>query len=237
MHAAREKRPILELAAILLPGVYLAVALSADIIIPEGLLTPFFVVVGFLFMALTYRPVVMIPWAVVYTVVLCNIILVPKLFILFSGHPYREPYMMAVLRAVTYFLVGVLASYLCIALNRLRKSEEELTHILKNIPWPILTSDKNGRILYWNAPAAALLPELSKSQGALNYFDLLAPPEFHGRTISEYHKRFEGEQSVEALKLSVQGRPYKGQTRKIEWTDSKVLLTVLVEGEISPTAF
>jgi PAS domain-containing protein len=121
-------------------------------------------------------------------------------------------------------------------LNRLRKSEEELTHILKNIPWPILTSDKNGKILYWNAPAAALLQELSKSQGALNYFDLLAPPEFHGRTISEYHKRFEGEESVEALKLSVHGRPYKGQTRKIEWTDSKVLLTVLVEGEMPPTA-
>ena len=85
-------------------------------------------------------------------------------------------------------------------------------------------------------PSIGLLQELSKSQGALNYFDLLAPPEFHGRTISEYHKRFEGEESVEALKLSVHGRPYKGQTRKIEWTDSKVLLTVLVEGEMPPTA-
>ena len=236
MHTSRIERPILQLSAILLPGVHLATAFWIDLITPGGIITPFFVVIGLLLMALTYRPIVMVPWAIVYTIVVCSIFLVPKLFTLLSGHPYYDQYVTPSIRAGTYIAVGVLASYLCIALNRLRKSEEELTHILKNIPWPILTSDKNGKILYWNAPAAALLQELSKSQGALNYFDLLAPPEFHGRTISEYHKRFEGEESVEALKLSVHGRPYKGQTRKIEWTDSKVLLTVLVEGEMPPTA-
>jgi len=236
MPSSREKYPFLQLAAILLPGVYLTLALLIDFITPGGMLTPFFVVIGLLFMALTYRPRVMIPWAIVYTIVVCSVFLIPKLFTLLSDHPYYTQYVTPSIRAGTYIAVSVLASYLCVALNRVRKSEVELIHILTNIPWPIVTSDKNGKILYWNAPAEALLPELSKVNGGINYFDLLAPPEFHGRTISEYLKRMEGEQNREALKLSIHGRPYKGQTRMIEWTDSKVLLTILAEAEITITA-
>lgn len=237
MHNPRVKRPLKDIAAIALPGVYLAIVLCIDAVIPASLITPFFVVLGFLVMAVSYRPIVMIPWALGFTVVICSVFLSPKLFILFAGHPYFETYFMQIIRAGTYCMVCVVSIYLCVALNRLRKSEEELTHILKNIPWPILTSDANGRILYWNKPAGELLPELAKSQYQLNYFDLLAPPEFHGRTISEYIKRIDGEQVEEPLKLSVKGRPYKGHTQIIEWTENKVLLTILSEGDLSIPSF
>jgi PAS domain-containing protein len=222
--------------AVILPGVYIALALWIDWITPTGIITPFFVVVGLLVMALTFRPVVMIPWAFVYTAINCSIYLIPKLFILFAGHPLHQPYWIAVIRAATYLLVGGLACYLCVALNRVRKSQGELNHILENLPWPILTSDQNGKILYWNAPAQSLLPELSQMEGMLNYFDLLAPPEFHGRTITEYLKRLECIHHEEPLKLSVKGRPFKGNTQLIEWTDQKVLLTILSEGEMTPHA-
>ena len=234
MDSSRQRHPFRQFLIYLLPGVYLALVLWIDLITPMGIITPFFAVMGLLVMALTLPPLVMVPWAVVYTGTVCSIYLIPKLFILFSGHPYHEHYVIPVLRAATYVVVGGVASYLCVALNRLKKSQEELTHILENLPWPILTSDQNGNILYWNTPAESLLPELSQTEGTLNYFDLLAPPEFHGRTITEYLKRQECVHYEEPLKLSVKGRPFKGTTQMIEWTDKKVLLTILSEGEMFP---
>jgi PAS domain-containing protein len=219
---------------IVLPGIYIAAALMIDAKAPLGLLTPFFAVMGMLFMALKYRPVLMIPWTVIYTVVTCSTFLVPSFFTFFSGHPYYDQYVTPVVRSGTYIAVGTLACYLCLSLNRIRKSEAELTHILESLPWPILTSDANGIILYWNDAAVSLLPSLSQEGGIHNYFDLLAPPEFYGRTISEYLKRLEQEHRKEPLRLSVNGHPFKGYTQMIAWTDQKVLLTILSEGELSP---
>ncbi len=219
----------------ILPGFYIAASLYLDFFDHMGMITPFCAVMGLLYMALTYRPIVMVPWAIVYTGIICAIFLTPRLFTLFSGHSYYDQYVIPIVRAGTYVAVGVLASYLCIALNRVRNSEEELTHILENIPWPILTSDQNGKVLYWNASAAILLPELIKSEGLLNYFDLLVPPEFHGRTITEYLKRIEkNDQENTPLKLSVRGVPHKGHTRVIEQEHKRVLLTILKEEAMLP---
>jgi PAS domain-containing protein len=224
----RKKREALWLQ-ITLPVIYLAAALAIDLH-ASGLLTPFFAVVGILFMALKYPPAVMIPWTVVYIGTVCAIYLSPHLFVLFSGHPYREPYFVLILRSATYLGVGFLASFLSLSLNRIKKSEHQLNQILENLPWPILTSDAYGRILYWNDAAETLLPSLALENGIRNYFDLLAPPEFYGRTISEYLKRMEQEHREEPLRLSVNGRPFKGYTQMIAWTDTNLLLTILSEG-------
>lgn len=236
MDTSRQRHPFRHFLIFTLPGVYLALALWIDLITPVGMITPFFAVMGLLVMALTLRPVVMVPWAVVYTGTICSIFLIPKLFVELSGIPYYSQYVIPIIRAATYVIVGGVSCYLCITLHRLRKSQEELTHILENLPWPILTSDQNGKILYWNGPAESLLPELILSEDGFNYFDLLAPPEFHGRTITEYLKRLESIHHEEPLKLSVKGRPFKGNTQMIEWTHQKVLLTILSEGEMTPPA-
>ena len=234
MPTLQAQQPRLSVLAIVLPGIYIAAALVIDAEAPMGLLTPIFAVMGMLFMALKYRPAVMIPWTVIYTVVTCSMFLVPRFFTFFSGHPYYDQYVTPSVRSGTYIAVGTLACYLCLSLNRIRKSEEELSNILEGLPWPILTSDANGRIHYWNDAAEALLPSLSQEYGIHNYFELLAPPEFYGRTISEYLKRLEQGRQEEPLKLSINGRPFKGYTQMIEWTDTKVLLTILSEGEIFP---
>ena len=56
-----------------MPGLYLAVALYIDHLEPGGTITPFFVVIGLMFMALKFQPMQMIPWAVVYAAVLSGI--------------------------------------------------------------------------------------------------------------------------------------------------------------------
>jgi PAS domain S-box-containing protein len=214
-----------------LPGFYLAVILLFDWLFVLGTVTPFFVVIGLLWMALKYRPIVMIPWAFIYTLVVCNILLVPKIFIFFAGHPFNDVYLIQCIRAATYIIVGIASSYLCTAMDRLKKSESELNQILENLPWPILTSDADGRILYWNETAEKILP-LLKENAALNYFDLLSPPDFQGRTITEYLKRFELQSSDKPLILNVNGNQCNAHTQLLAWTDTKVLLTILSKKDI-----
>ena len=62
MDTSRQRHPLRQFFIFLLPGIYLAAALTIDLITPLGLLTPFFAVMGMLFMALKYRPAVMIAW-------------------------------------------------------------------------------------------------------------------------------------------------------------------------------
>lgn len=219
---------------IVLPAIYIVTVLTFDFLLPIGTVTPFFAVIGMLFMALKFRPAVMIPWTIIYVAIVCSIFLVPKFFVLLTGLHYYEQYVIPTIRAATYVVVGIASCYLCLALDRLRKSENELKQILQNLPWPILTSDHDGKLLYWNESAEDLIPLLKRKNELTNYFDLLAPPEFQGRTITEYLKRIDQDKHDEPLKLSVDGKPFKGHTQLIEWTNTKVLLTILSEADFLP---
>ena len=222
---------------LLLPGLYIVIVLIVDYIEPIGTITPFFAVIGMLFMALNFRPVVMIPWAIIYTLIVCSIFLVPKLFVLFSDRPYYNQYVIPTIRSATYVIVGGISCYVSILLDRMKKTEEELNSILKGLPSPILTSDHNGKILYCNQAAENLIPILREKKILLSYFDLLAEPEFYGRTIANYIHRIEHDKHTEPLELNVNGRPFNGHTQLIYRTHQKIMLTVLSEageGEGNP---
>lgn len=218
-----------------IPALYISVVLIVDHLIPIGTFTPFFVVIGLVFMALYLRSVVMIPWVIIYTAIVCSIFLVPKLFIFFSGHPYHDPYVTQVLRAGTYFAIGMVFCYLSITLHRFKKNKEELDAILAGLPWPIFTSDQNGKILYWNQSAEKLLPVLSNKQMVYSYFDLLTAPESYGRTIANYMNRLENSKHAEPLELTISDRSFKGYTQDIHWAHKTVLLTILAEVELPST--
>jgi PAS domain-containing protein len=211
------------------PFLYIATVLYADYVCPHGSFTPFFAVIGLLSMAVIMKPGGMIPWAIVYTLIVCSTIVSPRLHLIFSGHPYVEPMLFNYFRAFTYFLIGIFTCQLCLVLNRLKKKEAELTEILERLPWPLLTSDHNGRILYWNDPVSEMFPVLKEANGSANYFDLLAPPEVQGRTIAEYLNRLEQNIHREPLVLQAKSRPLKGYTQVLEREGRKVLLTILAE--------
>ena len=219
---------------VILPAIYITVILTADYLVHIGTITPFFVVVALLYMALRCRPVVMIPWSVIYTVIVCSIFLFPKLFSSLTDHPYYDQYVIPAIRSATYIVVATLSCYLCLTLDRLKKTRNELNQILENLPWPIFTSDHHGMLLYWNESAAKLLPIL-REKTVLNYFDLLAIPELHGRTITNYLNRFDQNKHQEPIQLRVAGKSYKGHTQLIDWTDQKVMLTILSEHDVLST--
>ena len=224
------KKNLIEL---ILPASYLVAVLSVDYVTKIGTISPFFLVVGMLFMSVTLQTGVMIFWVVIYTGVVCAIFLDARLFTLFSGHPYYDQYTIPVLRAGTYMVVGWIFVYLSIVLNRLKRKEGELNSILKSLPWPIITSDHNGKILYWNESAQVLLPELKQEKLVSTYFDLLAPPNRHGYTIARYINRLEQNEHLEPLQLNLNGRRRMvGHTRSIRYGNMDVLLTILAEPDI-----
>lgn len=224
------KKVLIEL---ILPTSYLVAVLWVDYLTKIGTITPFFLVVGMLFMSVTLQTGVMIFWVVIYTGVVCSIFLNERLFTLFSTHPYYDQYTIPVLRAGTYIVIGWIFSYLGILLNRLKAKERELNSILEGLPWPIITSDHNGKILYWNESAEVLLPELKQGKLVSTYFDLLAPSDRHGHTIARYINRLEQNEHLEPLQLSLNGRRHMvGHTRSIRYGNSNVLLTILAEPDI-----
>ena len=215
---------------LIIPAAYLVAVLSVDYVIKVGTISPFFLVVGMLFMSVTMQTSVMIFWVVIYTGAVCSIFLNARLFVLFTGHPYYDQYTIPVFRAGTYMVVGWIFAYLGILLNQLKGKERELNSILENLPWPIITSDHNGKILYWNESAEVLLPELKQEKLVSTYFDLLAPPDRHGHTIASYINRLEQNDHLKPLRLNLNGRRHMvGHTRTIRYQNMDVLLTILAE--------
>ncbi len=216
-----------------IPGIYITVVLLADWLMPMGTFTPFFAVLGMMIMALTLKPYQMVPWSIVYTVIVCMIFLSPRMHLLFTGRQYTDQSVIPMLRAATYAMVGFIACYLCFILNRLRRAQQELAVVLNKLPSAILVSNQNGKILYSNDTARNIIPELEKRRSFYSFFDLLAPPERQGKSISEYLQRLESDNHDEPLPLSIYGLPYKGDTRVLDWMGETVLLTILSEDKSS----
>ena len=218
----------------LAPGLYLGTSLYIDYLTPGGTITPFFVVFGLIVMAIRLKPIQMIPWTVIYILAVVLIFTSASVHNIFSHTSFRDQMSLPrYARAATYVFVGIGFCYLCITLNRLLRVQRELTEMLSKVPCPILASDHNGRILYWNQKVEELLPILNQSKGQkqkfFSYFDLLAPRENQGKTISGYLQRLENSKAGSPLDLSVAGRPIKGKTQLMDWSGKKIILTILEE--------
>jgi len=218
------------------PGIYIALVLLADWLIPIGTFTPFFAVLGMMVMALALKPSQAVPWSILYTGIVCLIFLSPKMHLLFTGRQYSDQSVIPLIRAATYALVGVLSCYLCFILNRLRRAQQELAVVLNKLPSAILVSNQNGKILYSNDTARDMIPELEKRRSFYNFFDLLAPPERQGKSISEYLQRMESNNHDQPMPLSIYGLPYQGETRVLDWMGETVLLTIVSETKPSESS-
>ena len=228
MKKSTNHKPLSNLFPVILPGLYLVLVLVADYFTPIGTITPFGVVIGLMVMSIVMRPRIMIPWTVVYVATVCAIFLIPSLYDTFTRRVLQDHYVIHIVRASTYVLVGVANCYVCILLRRLRRSEAEMDLILSRIPWPLLTSDSDGRIVYWNNACESLIPVL-KEDVVQSYFELLAPPNQQGKTISDYLRSFEEAVVLEPIEISINCRKYKGYTERIDWTGKNILLTIIME--------
>ena len=188
-------------------------------------------------MALVMKPSQMIPWAVIYTVIVIIIFLNPRIYEALSGHPYSQESTPPLLRSAASIFLGIGTGYLCIVLNSMRKSQRDLTEVLSKIPSPVVVSDKTGRILFWNQSVEDLIPMLRDVKASASkppsYFDLLSPRESQGKTISRYLQRLENGMAQAPLDLSANGRPMTGETQLMQWSGQDVLLTILKDGDAS----
>ena len=215
------------------PGIYLVVVLIADYYWPGGLLTPFFVTVGLLLMAIFFKPRHMIPWAIIYATVVVTILLNPTIYRLLAHRPYLNQSVSPYLRATANIIVAFLSCYLCVALDWMGRTKEDLVALLSRMPSPIVVSDANGHILYFNDKVGELLPSFvhhsEKNRTARNYFDFFSPAKNQGRTISRYLNQIENSSHHEFLELYCDGRSLHGKTQVMNWSGQKVLLTIIEE--------
>jgi len=227
----RKRTPLIRSLEMILPLLYLTLILLVDSLTPFGTITPPFCVVGLLIMSYYIPPERTVFWAVIYSIVISAIFISPSLHQIFSDQPYPKDSATPVVRSATFVLAAYLASYLCFTLNKLRVMYSELQQILARIPLPVVTSDHNGKILYVNESAKHVLSIDEKKHEYMSYFDLLAPPEYKGRTIAEYLARLERESPRKPMDLEIRGRKINGLTQVLSSTGSRVLLTVLESRE------
>ena len=228
-------RQLSNLWATLIPALYLILSLSIDYFLPRGTITPLLVVVGLLVMALFLRPKQMFPWVVIYTGIVCSIYLSPHLHLIFSGHPYwqEDRTVVPIVRAMTYAVVGGFSFYLCLLINSLERKKNELVELIRILPWPLVTADQNGSILYFNDRAQKLIPDLKDKGSPKSFFDLLAPPNQRGRTIADFLRSLRDHTHEGVLELELNEKQLKGYTYAIEWRGYNVVMVILSKEEIA----
>jgi PAS domain-containing protein len=225
------KTPLFKIPHLLsavVPSVYLGLVLCFDWAEPFRTVTPPLCAMGLLFMATLLLPLWMCWWATVYSVVVVEVLLNPKLFS-FLSNGYVPPEVTSHKFRVAGFLCTAL--FCCIfsyLLTKLRRKRAFLNHLIARMPIPVVLSDAQGRILLLNDGARELLGISSEQKNILHsYFDLLAPKSHQGRCISSYIGIFkEGTERHDRIELEISGKPVTGT---VELLDSrpKQLITML----------
>jgi PAS domain-containing protein len=217
-----------ELWSFLLPPSYLTLVLLIDYVIPSTTITPLFLAIGMMVMAYMMRPVRMISWSAIYVLVTCSIFLSPNLYKFFSGRIFPVDWIGLYFRSLVYIIFWFLTIFLNLAFNRLKRVEVEFNSILLNIPYPVITSDINGKILYFNQVASEIFYSGEPLPVVESYFDLFSPKDEKGKTIASYLKCFENNEA-QLLNLTMKGCSVLAQVRVITAFNQPILLTTLVQ--------
>jgi PAS domain S-box-containing protein len=203
------------------------VILCLEHINPYAAVTPLFGIVGLMVMAFNLRPFWMIFWSSTYSIVVACFFLNPTFFHFLKTTGTIPDDLTPLVRTVTFCAGAALASMLNISLGRSQAKSRDLKEIIEKMPSPLIASDSNGRIHHINQAASAFLG-LSKEEEALgSYFDLFAPKNSKGKTISDYLSHFESRCSGDSLALEFRGIPYRGVTQFIQSTEPPFLITII----------
>lgn len=213
----------------LLPLVYLILVLWMEHMTPTTTITPFFGILGLTAMAFHLQPRWMTTWAFIYCITVLCVFFEPE----WISHKNKAVPLIDVitpyLRSATFVAGAIMSIVLCHVLDRLRKANSDMRDILKKLSSPIITSDHDGRIHFMNEAAERIMGITAEEALGVSYFDLLAPKEAQGATISNYLRRFEFPDPMHPIKLESKGVKYDGQTQLMESMKPKLMMTILSE--------
>jgi PAS domain S-box-containing protein len=217
------------IGTIMIPFLYLVVVLLLDCMTARTTITPLFGIIGLLVFAFTLSPSAMVVWASMYSVTVVTIFINPELFHLLNRDAPACDGLTPFVRSATFVAGAVIASLLCVILNRLRESLAGLNKTLETLPVPVITSDADGRIQLANKAAADLVrmdPE--KLKGA-SLFDHFADPLLVGATIADYLRRFSVPDVGQPMRLKCGEKTFCGETRRMSFAKNQLLMIILSE--------
>jgi PAS domain-containing protein len=218
-----------------IPLAYLLVVLGLEYTTSRATITPLFGIIGLMVMAFCLRPSWMAVWGFVYSLVVACIFLLPAWTSFFnSSNPHAEA-LTPLVRTGAFVVGATLATLLCFSLNRSRALGGNLRKMIEVMPVPLIASDVNGRIFLINNSAHTFLGLDDKEKSSKSYFELLAPKNHKGKTISDYLRRFEDQFVTEPLVLDCHGVAYRGFTLLIESTDPPLLMTTIKSASVLET--
>lgn len=223
----RKKNSFDFISDILLPGLYLTVVLFLDRFVSHATITPLLGILGLMVMAFHLRPYVMIAWCTIFSLVAISIFLVQPIAQIINPEAVYSDTLTPVVRAATFCLGSVLASMLNITLQRSRDKNYDLQEIIRRMPVPMILSDIKGKIHFMNRAATSIMEISETEELSDSYFELFAPPESKGKTISDYLSRFEKQGIGRGLQLEINNTPYAGSTQRIISTSPTLLITIL----------
>jgi PAS domain-containing protein len=215
---------------ILLPALFLVIALWLDHKTPGITITPLFAGVGILVMAFQLPLPWMAFWTVSYTACVLAVFLLPVWGFLIAWYSPPVSMMTQYIRAFSFIATAVLGVGFCRTLARQRGVNDELKMLLEKLPVPVITSDRNGVVKFMNHSMAQLLGRNGGRDGA-TFFDLLAPRGRQGETISSYLSRFSArsKNSDSTIQVQIHGQEYLARTRLMESSVPQIMVSVIEE--------
>lgn len=213
---------------VLIPGFALLCILWIDHKTPGITVTPLFAGVAILILAFSLRPKWMIFWAIAYTGAVLAVLLLPVWGVLIGWSSPPVNIATQYIRAFTFLATAALGVSFSLILSRQRRMATEFRILLEGMAVPILTSDRNGVILFMNKSMERLL-QIESGLAEVSYFDLLAPHGRQGETIATYLGKFSvnGNSPHQSLAVEIRGKSYLARTSLMESISPPVMITMI----------
>jgi PAS domain-containing protein len=214
----------------LLPLLYLVLILTYDWAESFQTISPPLLSMGLLLGSLLLKPRWMILWATIYSFIVLNILLDPRIFSFFSGgnNPYETT--SHKFRALGFIVTSAFACVFSWTLTRLQKKRAALHNLVQQMPVPVFISDVEGRILELNERGRQLLA-LEIDAPLPNFFDAFAPKLQQGKCIAAYLSLFEvGTTSESRLEIEYHGRKILAHAELIT-SKPRQLITMIPLGD------
>jgi len=200
----------------LIPAGYLGLVLYFDRLESFQTISPPLLSIGLLLFSLFISPYWMVFWAVVYSSVVTEIMLNPKLYSFFSGGMYPPEITSHKFRVIGFISTAIFSCVFSFVLSRIKKKKAIVDNLIMQMPIPVIISDISGNICLGNERAKDFF---SKDIATLKYFDLLAPKLHQGKCIAKYLGFFqEGTSTGSTIELEFKGRPLSAAVELLKTT-------------------
>jgi PAS domain-containing protein len=197
---------------------------------PFRTVSPPLLTIGLLLFSLLIGPGWMVFWATIYSCMATAILLNPRIYQFFING-FTSPEMSShKFRVLEFISTAIFACIFSWILNRLRRKQEMMDHLLLEMPLPVVVSDIEGVIVLANQKACDLLGLSGTEREKGLFFDLLAPKLHQGSCIAAYLNIFKkGCSDGETLNLEIAGKPLQTHLEVLNSSPRKLVTMIQPE--------